>query len=40
MYLDQAHVNGAIHHLIERPSYPEDSRLYYADLDHLDATHK
>jgi PAS domain S-box-containing protein len=40
MYLDQAHVGGEIHYLIERPSYPEDSRLYYADLDHLDATHK
>ena len=40
MYLDQAHVNGDIHYLIERPSYPADSRLYYADLDHLDATHK
>ena len=40
MYLDQAHVGGDIHYLIERPSYPEDSRLYYADLDHLDATHK
>ena len=46
MYLDQARVGGdarvggAIHYLIERPSYPEDSRLYYADLDHLDATHK
>jgi PAS domain S-box-containing protein len=40
MYLDQAHVGKDIHYLIERPSYPEDSRLYYADLDHLDATHK
>jgi PAS domain S-box-containing protein len=40
MYLDQAHVNGDIHYFIERPSYPEDSRLYYADLDHLDATQK
>jgi two-component system NtrC family sensor kinase len=40
MYLDQSHVGGDIHYLIERPSYPEDSRLYYADLDHLDATHK
>lgn len=40
MYLDQAHVDGKLHYLIERPSYPEDSRLYYADLDHLDATHK
>jgi PAS domain S-box-containing protein len=40
IYLDQAHVDGDIHYLIERPSYPEDSRLYYADLDHLDAIHK
>ena len=40
MYLDQARVGGDIHYLIERPSYPEESRLYYADLDHLDATHK
>jgi PAS domain S-box-containing protein len=40
MYLDQARVDGNIHYLIERPSYPEGSRLYYADLDHLDAIHK
>ncbi|MEP6569964.1 MAG: ATP-binding protein [Acidobacteriota bacterium] len=40
MYLDQARVGGGIHYLIERPSYPVESRLYYADLDHLDATHK
>ncbi|MEP6818922.1 MAG: ATP-binding protein [bacterium] len=40
MYLDPARVGGDIHYLIERPSYPEESRLYYADLDHLDATHK
>jgi len=40
MYLDQARVAGDIHYLIERPSYPVESRLYYADLDHLDATHK
>ena len=40
MYLDQARVGGDIHYLIERPSYPVESRLYYADLDHLDATHK
>lgn len=39
MYLDQAQVGGQIHYLIERPSYPEESRLYYADLDNLDATH-
>lgn len=40
MYLDQARVGGQIHYLIERPSYPEESRLYFADLDNLDATHK
>jgi len=40
MYLDQARVGGEIHYLIERPSYPEDSRYYYADLDNLDAVRK
>ena len=40
IYLDQAQVGGQIHYLIERPSYPEESRLYYADIDNLDATHK
>jgi two-component system NtrC family sensor kinase len=40
VYLEQAHVGGNIHYLIERPSYPEESRFYYADLDHLNATHK
>ena len=40
MYLDQAQVGGQIHYLIERPSYPEESRYYYADIDNLDATHK
>ena len=40
MYLDQAHVGGDLHYLIERPSYPEESRFYYADLDALDAIHK
>jgi two-component system NtrC family sensor kinase len=40
IYLDQAHVGGQIHYLIERPSYPEESRFYYADLDNLNATHK
>jgi two-component system, NtrC family, sensor kinase len=40
IYLDQARVGGDTHYLIERPSYPEESRFYYADLDHLDAIHK
>src|SRR6266550_7139555 len=35
MYLDQARVGGEIHYLIERPSYPPESRVYWADLDNL-----
>src|SRR5712692_9719954 len=37
IYLDQARVGGEIHYLIERPSYPEETRNYYADLDSLGA---
>ena len=40
IYLDQAHVGGQIHYFMERPSYPEETRFYYADLDNLDAVHK
>ena len=40
LYLDEAKVDGNIHYLIERPSYPEESRHYYADLDHLNSIHK
>lgn len=40
IYLDQARAGGNIHYLIERPSYPEESRYYYADLDSLDSIHK
>ncbi|HET6889704.1 MAG TPA: ATP-binding protein [Pyrinomonadaceae bacterium] len=40
IYLDQARVGGRLHYLIERPSYPEESRFYFADLDNLDATLK
>lgn len=40
IYLDQARVGGQLHYLIERLSYPEESRLYFADLDTLDATHQ
>ena len=35
MYLDGARVGGDIHYLIERPSFPAETRFYYADLDHL-----
>src|ERR1051325_1340829 len=37
LYLDQARVGGEIHYLIERPSFPADTRYYYADLDSLSA---
>jgi two-component system NtrC family sensor kinase len=37
VYLDQARVGGEIHYLIERPSFPPETRYYYADLDHLTA---
>jgi PAS domain S-box-containing protein len=40
MYLDQAHVGGDIHYLIERPSYPVESRYYWADLFHLEPIQK
>jgi len=41
IYLEQANpIDGTIHYLIERPSYPPESRYYYADLDHLDRIHK
>jgi two-component system, NtrC family, sensor kinase len=35
IYLDQARVGNEIHYLIERPSYPVETRTYYADIDHL-----
>lgn len=35
MYLDRALVGGEIHYLIERPSFPAETRFYYADLDNL-----
>ncbi|PWT93401.1 MAG: hypothetical protein C5B55_04620 [Blastocatellia bacterium] len=40
MYLDRRPVGGDIHYLMERPSYPEDTRYYYADLDNLNAVHR
>src|SRR5437899_8713780 len=35
IYLDQARVGGEIHYFIERPSFPVETRNYYADLDNL-----
>jgi PAS domain S-box-containing protein len=40
IYLDEAKLGGQIHYLMERPSYPEDTRFYYADLDNLGAVHR
>jgi PAS domain S-box-containing protein len=40
IYLEEAHAGGQIHYLMERPSYPEETRFYYADIDRLDAVHK
>lgn len=37
IYLNEVRVGGEIHYLIERPSYPVESRHYWADIDHLDA---
>src|ERR1700682_4261093 len=37
IYLNEVQRNGEIHYLIERPSYPVESRFYWADLDHLDS---
>jgi PAS domain S-box-containing protein len=40
IYLDEARLGGQLHYLMERPSYPEDTRFYYADLDNLGAVHR
>jgi two-component system, NtrC family, sensor kinase len=35
IYFDRAHIGGEIHYLIERPTYPVETRFYYADLENL-----
>ena len=37
IYLEEARVGGHLTYLIERPSYPEETRYYYADLYNLEA---
>jgi len=37
IYLDQARAVGEIHYLIERPSYPPESRYYWSDLYNIGA---
>ena len=40
MFLDRVKVGGEIHYLMERPSYPPETRFYYADLSDLSAVQK
>jgi PAS domain S-box-containing protein len=40
IYLDQARVGGQLHYRMQRPSYPEETRNYWADLDNLGAIHR
>ncbi|HEX6716668.1 MAG TPA: ATP-binding protein [Pyrinomonadaceae bacterium] len=40
IYLEHAGVNGQLHYLTKRPSYPSDVGVYWADLDHLGSFHK
>ncbi|HEU4794850.1 MAG TPA: hypothetical protein VFT02_04420, partial [Pyrinomonadaceae bacterium] len=40
IYLDQAQVGGQVHYRMQRPSYPEETRNYWADLDSLGSIHK
>ena len=39
-YLDQARIGGQLHYKMQRPSYPEETRNYWADLDNLGSVHK
>jgi PAS domain S-box-containing protein len=40
IYLDQAKVGGQLHYRMQRPSYPEETRNYWADLDNLGSIHR
>ena len=40
IYLDRVKVGSEIHYLMERPSYPPETRFYYADLSELSPVHK
>ncbi len=40
IYLEQSGVGGQLHYLMQRPSYPPETREYWADLDHLGTFHK
>jgi hypothetical protein len=36
IYLEEAGVNGQLHYVMQRPSYPPEIREYWADLDRID----
>jgi two-component system, NtrC family, sensor kinase len=40
IYLEEVGDNGQLHYLIERPSYPAETREYWADLDNIGRIHK
>ena len=40
IYLEQAGEGGQLHYLMQRPSYPPETREYWADLDNLGTFHK
>jgi hypothetical protein len=40
IYLEQAGVGGELHYLMQRPSYPAETREYWADLDTIGRIHK
>ncbi|HEX2269765.1 MAG TPA: ATP-binding protein [Pyrinomonadaceae bacterium] len=40
IYLEQAGPGGQLHYLMQRPSYPPETREYWADLDNLGTFHK
>ena len=40
IYLERVKVGGEIHYFMERPSYPQETRFYYADLNELSPVHK
>lgn len=40
IFLEQAGVGGQLHYLMQRPSYPAETREYWADLGSLGAFHK
>jgi len=40
IFLDAARVGGQLHYRMQRPSYPAETRNYWADLDNLGSIHK